>query len=110
MRAGLGAPDARRVGRAGCALMSFLGCLRAGGVAGLGEAFSGQLAQSRAHVAIFLTAGKHFQGMFESFELGFADQDAGVVAAVTESSTFLAVTRTRSRRPRSAAQIGRAHV
>jgi hypothetical protein len=52
-------------------------------VAGLGEAFSGELAQGGAHLAIFLAAGEHFEGVLEGFELGFADQDAGVVAAVT---------------------------
>jgi len=52
-------------------------------VAGFGEALAGDLAERVAHGAVVFALGENFEGVFEGLELGLADQDAGVVAAVT---------------------------
>ena len=51
-------------------------------MAGFGEAVAGDLAQGGAHGAVVVAAGEDFEGVFEGLELGLADEDTGVVAAV----------------------------
>jgi len=51
-------------------------------MAGFGEAFAGDLGEGFAHGSVVVALGEDFEGVFEGFELGFADEDAGVVAAV----------------------------
>jgi hypothetical protein len=51
-------------------------------VAGFGEALAGDVGEGVAHGAVVFAAGEDLEGVFEGFEFGFTDQDAGVVAVV----------------------------
>ena len=51
-------------------------------MAGDREAFAGDVREGVAHGAVIFAAGEDFEGVFEGFQFGFADEDAHVVAAV----------------------------